>query len=357
MSVENSLRSLVLCLLLLGSAVATAGRELTNPLTPEDVACNELQLERLLKRMSGAKGGEYHPPELPTALLVSYSNANGFYDGLVATRQSFRLDIGQDPPADYYEHYLAFNINPSIRTLLLNPERSELSQVSLNREQSSSSLVEPGPWYDIVLKLDPTLGGGDPLVINNFVEPPLGSGYNGFLANSTKPGRGLVVDGLLTPCHNKLTDFDRHIFSILQRVARANDLNEFLQPDTEVAIFRGEDPHVYRMNYYPIYQLLEERGRMAVELNVSWDEAGRLTTAVAKTYGLCASEGQAGCTNLNQRGLEWFLIPPAHGGHEYYNNGKVQYGGAFRWTQGPDAPKTIDFTTLLAGTTWNEPVW
>jgi hypothetical protein len=355
---EHRLRSLGLfCLFLFGAAVSAAGRELTNPLTSEEVACNELQLERLLSRMNAAKGGEYHPPELPKTLLVAYSNANGFYDGLVATSEFFRLDVGQIPPADSYEQYLAFSINPSIRTLLLDPKRPELPQVSLNREQSSSSLIRPGSWYDIILTLDPTLGRGERLTINNFVEPAVGSPYNGFLANSTKPGRGLISDGLLAPCHGKLTDFDRHVFSILQRVARSSDLNEFLQPDTEVAIFRGEDPHVYRMNYYPIYQLLEERGRMAVELNVSWDDAGRLTTAVARTYDICSAEGQTGCTNLNQRELRWFLIPPVYGGREYYSNDHVQNGGAYRILRGPDAPTTINFTTLLAGTTWNRPIW
>jgi hypothetical protein len=355
---ETAVKSLaVFALLLLGAVKIATGHELTNPLTAEDVACNELQLERLLHRMNAAKGGEYHPPELPNTLLVSYSTSNGFYDGLVATSEFFRLDVGQIPPADSYEQYLAFNINPSIRTLLLDPKRLELPQVSLNREQSSSSLVRPGSWYDIILTLDPTLGKGERLTINNFVEPALGALYNGFLANSTKPGRGLIVDGLLTPCHNKLTDFDRHIFSILQRVARSSDLNEFLQPDTEVAIFRGEDPHVYRMNYYPIYQNLEERGRMAVELNIMWDEAGRLGTAVAKTYDLCSSESQLACTSLKQRELRWFLIPPVYGGREYYNLDKVQNGGAYRIQRGPDPPTTIDFSTLLSNTTWNRPVW
>ncbi|HKH48463.1 MAG TPA: hypothetical protein VKM72_27690 [Thermoanaerobaculia bacterium] len=352
------MKGLVMCgLFLLGAAVSAAARELTNPLTAEEVACNELQLERLLHRMNAAKGGEYHPPELPKTLLVSYSNANGFYDGLVATSEFFRLDVGQIPPADSYEQYLAFNINPSIRTLLLDPKRLELPQVSLNREQSSSSLVRPGSWFDIVLTLDPTLGKGERLTINNFVEPAVGAPYNGFLANSTKPGRGLVVDDLLTPCHEKLTDFDRHVFSTLQRVARSSDMNEFLQPDTEVAIFRGEDPHVYRLNFYPIYQNLEERGRMAVELRVFWDEHGRLTTAESKILGTCTAEGQSGCTDLRQRSLRWFLIPPVFGGKEYYDNGATANGGFYLWTQGPSAPTTINLGTLLAGTTWNRPIW
>ncbi|HBL25524.1 MAG TPA: hypothetical protein DD490_01680 [Acidobacteria bacterium] len=348
---------LLACLLLLGSTAAAAGRELTNPLTAEDVACNERQLERLLKRMNAAKVGEYHPPETVKHLLVSYSNSSGFYDGLVATDESFRLDIGQPTPVDSYEQYLAFNINPSIRTLLLNPDRPELAQMSLSRENSSSSLVKPGPWFDIVLTLDPTLGGGAPLVINNFVEPPIGDVYNGFLSSSTKPGRGLIADGLFTPCHNKLTDFDRHVFSVLQRIARSSDTGAFLQPDTEIAIFRGEDPHVYRINYYPIYEGLEERGRMAVELNVKWDEHGRLLTADTKTYDICLAGAELSCTSLDRRAMNWFLIPPVHGGREYYDRSKIQYGGGFHGPDGPEPPMTINFATLLAGTTWNEPVW
>jgi hypothetical protein len=336
-------------------ALPAAGRELTNPLTAAEVDCDERQLERLLKRMNAAKGGFYLPPEIPTTLLVSRRDSTN-YQGLVATG-FFRLDIGQIPPTDDYEYYLAFNVNASVRSLFLNPGRKELHQVSLNRETSASNLVQPGPWHNVVLTLDPTLGGGDRLAINNFVEPPVGAAYNGFLASSTKPGRGLVADGLLTPCHNRLTDFDRHVISILQRVVRAGDLNQFLQPDMEVAVFRGADPHLYRLNFYPIYEFLEERGKMAVELQIAWDAGGRLTSAVASTYGRCSGEDQTGCSSLNQRQLDWFLFPPVFGGREYYDGDKVQYGGMFLLPDNPTPPQTLDLAALLAGSTWNEPVW
>lgn len=338
------------------SSLPAGGEELTNPLTAEEVSCDELQLERMLQRMNAAKRGEYRPPELVKTLLLSRGESGGLYDGLVATGQLARMGGGGVGVEESFEHYLAFNLNPAIRRLLLNPDRPQLAQVSLNREDSNSNLVRPGGAFDVVLTLDPTLGGGDPLTINNFEVPERGRPYNGFLANSTKPGRGLITDGLLTPCHEKLTDFDRHVLSVLQRVARSDGLSEFLQPDMEVAIFRGEDPHVYRLNFYPVYEFLETRGRVAVELRISWDERGRLTTAVAQTHGVCAVEGQPGCTNLRQRSLEWYLIPPVFGGREYYDNGKVQNAGAFR-LGGPDAPVTLDLAALLAGTTWNEPVW
>lgn len=337
-------------------ALPAAAQDLTQPLTPEEVACNERQLEKLLQRLNAAEE-RYRLPEIPTAVSVSYSNSAGFYEGIVATQQSFRLDIGGIPPATPYEHYLSFNINPSIRTLLLNPARPELAQVGLNREQSNSNLVTPGGYFDLTLTLDPTLGGGDPLVINNFEEPAPGEPYNGFLANSTKPGRGLTVDGLLKPCHQKLTDFDRHVFSILQRMARGAEVSEFFTPDDEISIFRGEDPHTYRINYYPVFEGLVTGPRMAAEIKISWTPEGRLTTAVMRALPACAVEGQAGCSASNRGALVIFLIAPLFGGTELFPGNAGENGVSYVWYEGPSAPVTIDLAALLAHTTWNEPVW
>lgn len=337
-------------------ALPVAAHDLTQPLTPEEVACNERQLEKLLQRMNTAKA-RYSLPEVSTSLLVSYSNSSGFYEGLALTNQLFRLDIGGIPPLPPYEHYLAFNVNPSIRTLLLNPERPELGQVGLNREQSSSNLVTPGGYFDLVLTLDPTLGGGDSLVINNYAEPALEQPYNGFLADSTKPGRGLAADGLLTPCHGKLSDFDRHIFAILQRMVRAGDASEFLSPDDEISIFRGEDPHTYRINFYPIYEGLLGGPRMAVELKISWNHEGRLTEAVMRALPACTTEGQSGCSASDRGALVVFLISPLFGGSELYPGSAGVNGVSYVWYEGPSAPVTIDLAALLAHTTWNEPVW
>jgi hypothetical protein len=351
------LLSLGFTLLTFATLASPAAAELTQPLAAEEVACNERQLEKLLQRMNAAKEVYFPLPQLPTILLVSYSNSIGFYDGLVSTDQHFRLDIGGIPPVPSYEHYLAFNINPSIRTLLLNPDRPELAQVGMNREQSSSNLVAPGGYFDLTLTLNPTLGDGDPLVINNFEEPALGESYNGFLANSTKPGRGLIADGLLTPCHQKITDFDRHIFSILQRMVRGGDASAFHNPDMEYSIFRGEDPHTYRINFYPIYEGLRPGGRMAAELRISWTPAGKLTSAVMKGLPPCAFEGQSGCTRFTNIEPLVFLIPPVFGGEELYPNGAIQNGVFWTADNHPSAPVTINLETLLAHTVWNEPVW
>jgi hypothetical protein len=354
---RNLGRTAFLAALLLAFSLSSSAAELTRPLTSEEVACNEQQLENLLQRMNAAKE-RYNPlPQLSTTLLVSYSNSAGFYDGLVLTDQKFRLDIGGIPPVDFQERYLAFNINPSIRSLLLNPRRPELDQVSLNREQSASNLVPPGGYFDLVLTLDPTLGGGDQLVINNFEEPVQGEPYNGFLANSTKPGRGLATDGLLTPCHNKITSFDRHVFAILQRMARGADPNAFFRPDSELSIFRGTDPDTYRINYYPIFEHFEERGRFAVEVELSWTPEGKLTTGILRPLEVCQGGRQYGCTILKEMTPLVFLIPPVLGGVEYYPNSTVANAAYYIWDEGPSEPRNVNFEELLAHTTWNEPVW
>jgi hypothetical protein len=342
--------------LLIAFALPVSAQNLTQPLTSKDVACNERQLELLLKRMK-AGNEQFIPPQIPRTLLISYSNSVGFYDGLALTNQDFR-DVLPPGPEPYYERYLAFNLNPSIRTLLLNPERPELAQVSLNREQSSSNFVRPGGAYDLNVELVPTLGGGgEPLVINNFEEPAIGQPYNGFLANSTKPGRGLTADGLLTACHGKLTNFDRHVFAVLQRIVRGGVSGELFNPEMEIAIFRGVDPHTYRINVYPIYEFFEERGRMAVELEISWTPEGKLTTGTMKVLPGCSVLGQLGCSSAENTVPSAFLIPPAFGGHEYYDSGRIQGEVFYSWLEGPSAPILIDFEALLAESAWNEPVW
>jgi hypothetical protein len=349
-----SLAALPLAVAFLGHPAAAT--ELTTPLTAEEVACNERQLEGLLLRMNVAEE-RYTYPQVARSLLVSYSNSVGFYDGLALTGQGFRSSEAIRAVEPPYERYLAFNLNPSIRSLRLNPARPELPQIGLSREDNNSNLVTPGGYYDLSLTLEPTLGGGDPLTINNFKVPASGAPYNGFLANSTKPGRGLTQDGLLTPCHDKLTEFDRHVFSILQRMTRGGDESAYYQPDIEFSIFRGEDPHVYRINVYPIYEHLQPGGRLAIELTLSWSSTGVLTTGVMRVLPVCAVSGELGCTAVTHITPIVFLIPPLFGGAEYYDGDADENGVIFVWYEAPRPPTTIDLGALLARTAWNRPVW
>ena len=172
-------------------ATCLVAEELTVSLISQQVACNEGQLGRLLERTTTTGDSLENPGAPALTTLVSYSNAVGFYDGLALTDEGVRC-FATLPPLGTPEYYLAFNINPSLRTLLLNPERPQLDQVELSREETSSNFVKPDDNNQIILSINPTLAdsaNSGLLTINNFVVPPVGSPYNGFIPSSTKPGR------------------------------------------------------------------------------------------------------------------------------------------------------------------------
>ncbi len=348
----------IACLLPLADGHSEAA-ELTRPLTAEDVACNERQLERLLLRLkAGDESIAY--PQVPKGVFVTYSNSVGFYEGLALTMQHWRLDIGQTPPREAVEHYLAFNINPSIRPLLVNPGRPQLGQVSIGREESNSNMVSPGDYFELKVEIDPSLTGNplpDFLVINNYKVPGPGEPYNGFLANSTKPGRGLSEDGLLAPCHDKLTPFDRHVFAILQRMTRFY-LAGFGLLDWKGAIFRGADPHTYRFNIFAVQGASNPPlDRVAGEIHLSWTPSGKLTTGTWQMLPLCRDGQDLGCSKL-LLGAGAALVTPVFGGSGRYDLNDEFLTGIDLFTDGVPGPAvTVDFERLLAGTTWNSPAF
>jgi hypothetical protein len=363
-TMNHRVRFSVFLAVVLLSATAGGATPLTNPLTAEEVACNERQLDNLLERITfGDPVIDYN--QIPKTLIVSYSNSQGFYEGLALTNEDWRtLPFGVPPFPPPPEHYLAFNLNPSLRTLLLNPARPELGQVSLNREQSSSNFVEPNGYFDLSVKLDPSLRGSpspDPLEINNFEEPATGEPYNDFLANSTKPGRGLDQDGLLTPCHNRFTDFDRHVFAVLQRMVRlqTRSYTIFILLDIKMAIFRGEQPNVYRINVYPIDAYNPAipnprvSGQIALELELSWTEGGRLVKGLLRGLPVCQGEERLGCT-YSDAGTHVYMMSPVRGGTEVRL--RVSDSLVYEPDISPDynVPAVIiDMEEFLRDTTWN----
>jgi hypothetical protein len=356
-------QSLLIFLTAFTWTASAAAQSLTNQLTAEEVACNETQMAKLLERTTfGDPIVAYN--QLPKTLIVSYSNPYGFYEGLALTNQDWRLGpFGVPPFPPPPEHYLAFNLNPSVRTLLLDPRRPMLGQVALNREQSGSNFVTPGGYFDLAVKIDPTLKGSikpDLLVINNFLVPSLRKPYNGFIANSTKAGRGLTQDGLLTSCHTRFTDFDRHVFAVLQRLIRAStrSYSIFIVLDLKIAVFRGERPNLYRVNIYPIDAYSPEipdprpSGQVALEIEVSWTQEGRLKTATLRGLPRCEGGQRLGCT-LSEAATEIYLIPPVLGGTEYlqgHSEGVIHDpANGIEFTP----PAIVDLESLLVNSTWN----
>ncbi len=286
-------RALLFAVLAGPVAVAARAADTRVPLTAEQVACNADQLLALLQRMDVRDLSGARPPVVQS-LFVSYANPYGFFDGTVVGMPRYRSTV--EPPVVGLgpgpEHQLGFNLNPSVRELLLNPERTPLEQIGLARETSTSNLV-PVPAdgespFAVVLTLDPTLagaqggqGGGDAdLVIDNLAAPPEDPAVSGFRPADTKPGRGLTEAGITTACHGRFTALDRRIFSILQRTLRVelSDPDRLLRYDTRIAVFRGEAPDQYRALVLPVDP---ETGTLlaplALTIQVSSDGTGRLT--------------------------------------------------------------------------------
>ncbi len=353
---------LVLTTLLTSLTAGMAQAQLTNSLTTEEVGCNARQLDLLLGRVS-AGDGVLQSNQLPKTAFVTYSNPDGFYEGLALTNQDWRIDPLLPSPPPTPERYLAFHLNPSIRTLLLNPARPPVGQIALGREQASSNLVTSGGPYDLTVKINPTLSPVPPaqdlLEINNFEVPATGQPYNGFLANSTKPGRGLDQDGLLTPCHRKLTNFDRQVFALLQRMIRVTTFiqEEDQYGDTEISVFRAEEEHTYRLTIYPLGTpgLSPPQGHVAGEIKLSWTDSGRLTAGTLKVLPACGGTVKLDCS-ASDAITRIFLISPVFGGAEKWpdslQSNEVFFDGL---GGGISGPATYDIEALLAGTDWSSP--
>jgi hypothetical protein len=345
----STLPALVAVTLVLAGSSALPAQELTRTLTAAQVACNADQLENLLNRsyLTPVRAGLLH------SLYLTY-NEFSFYEGLGIARLSEKF-----PTAT--ETYLAFHMNPDVRPHLLNPERPPIVQVSLTREDSGSQLTTPQSLSAMVLQINPLLNPGAPpwndpgrLQINNFEQNP---SYTYRVAD-VKPGRGLEQDGLLDPCHLRFTAFDRWVFSLLERMLvitgnRWIGGNAFGHYPIKAAIFRGEDPHVFRIDIYPTDKLVTWN-RLALRLRVDWTPDGKLTTGFIEGLPFCTGPGQRGCTtSLQPEEVQVFLATPVLNARRPV----PQYGFVYNQSLGPSDPTTakadIDFAQLLEGTAWN----
>lgn len=258
------MRRFVSCLvwLVVFLAAAPSGARVQRTLTEEQVACDRAQLGALASRTSvlDLQGGI---SPVAQSLFVTHSNRYGFFEGLVVGMPRFRQTI--EPPVTFVgpgpEHQLGFHLNPSVRELLLNPERIPLAQISMTRETSTSSLVftgtEHATRFGVQVRLRPTLGadtgpGPADLVIDNLAAPPPSG--EGFRPSDAGPGRGLVAAGLVEPCHTRRTDLDRRVLAILQRTLRVDlwDPDRGLRYDTRIALFRDQAPGVFGADVYAV---------------------------------------------------------------------------------------------------------
>jgi hypothetical protein len=355
--VRSSVVTLALASTLATFSTLAAGPALAqeNTLTGTQVACNENQLMDLLERMTVS-----HPAGVTnarsTTLFLTYSNMFGFYEGTVVSNQSPLVAANAGAAAP--ETLLAFHINPSVRRLLLNPTREPLDQVSLEREDTASNFVAPNSPNAVILALNPTLAsneeaGNARLQINNFLMPATGQTCNGFLSTSIRPGRGLTQLGLTTPCHTAFSALDRTVFALLQRMLRVQIGGAGGARDSEIAIYRGEEPQTYRIDIYPVAaDGTTSLGRVALLLTVETDGAGAATGGQLALLDACTGGATSGCSDAAVP-VQVFLFPPVFAGTQV----RLSTAAAVTLNATPGAtgaaPVDIDFGQLLAGTTWN----
>lgn len=354
------LRTVLLLLLALQFPRRSVAAGFGQPLTHDQVACEEGQLTRLAYRMTVA----YHDSNL---FLWRSSPGGGVYRGLAVSSQM------QDPNTDrpiHKEDQLAFDLILKAEEDFLDPRRPRMPQATLVRRDVSSNVIpKPPPGVEILdvnLDLAPVVPNpGEPkLPLRIFNWLSAGAGQD------DRAGQGIALDGLTTACHNEISDFDLKVFSILARTVRASDC--LLQPVSgcfdrftrfKEVIFRGEEPRTYRMNIdrYDIGCFddgcVYGEGGVALLFHIQVDEQGQLQTGDVQVLPWCPGGGQLGCTNLLNPEFAVFILPPFRPGIDVQGPAIIRraphlnidfIGSEFNVLQA-----TIDWKALLTNTAWN----
>lgn len=296
------------------------------PLTDAEVSCDAARLAALAQRVSVDLPNSSKEASVALSLTRTGDFAGLAYSGLT--------DSGS-------EHLLAFSTNPEESTLLRNPGRPQLFSLSATRNDLSSDLVAPGDPNEIRLTLNPTLVSNPPpenlLVLDN-VRRPDGS------PTATRPGRGLA--DLLKSCHGKLTEADVHLFRLLSRLIRVRAQGAARY---ELAIFRGKEPHSYRIDIWTYGTAGAELGKIAVRVDATYDSVGQLNRGTLRAFGPCGGPQETDCTTLTVPGFVEIVTPTGAGEISRSTESLVGIGG------GPDQDD-IDWIRVLQGTTWRQPL-
>jgi len=336
--------------------------QLSHPLTPEQVACDQAQLERLQSRMVMS-------PFQGNLILWRSGRQGGRFGGLAVTPG---LLPGETEPRTRSEKQLALDLSIDSGGDFLNPRRSLLPQAILARRSVATNL-DAGAESTLQAMLDLA-----PTVPNQFLpRNPIGidSRSSGFGA-ADGAGRGLAIDDLAAACHGDLTDFDLQMFEILSRTLRATrclTVPDICNPPDEfnfnVTLFRGEAPGTYRANVY-IYsqdcpaapcETSSVFERPEVEVAVDVDAEGRLQAGRARFLPYCHFPEVRDCT-LDFENGPWavYVLPPIWAGHEIQGEAEFQRGGFLNLrSEGfPDnvLTTTFEWPILLAGTAWSGPL-
>lgn len=327
------------------AATSLGAQPLTLPLTPEQVACDAQRLRGLIgiHQVEPVSLGPF-----PTGWTTFLSPSRADTVGLLMVSHQYRTprEGSAVEPDRYPEYHLAATLTSTMRPLLLNPERPLLEQVALVRDDTNSTLGFPDAPSRMRIEIYPAFDNVTESLLIVDLDQREGS---------NRPGRALTEAGLAETCHDRFTDEDRLIFSVLQRIVRprVEDLFPFdhLGPGlAEIAIYRGAAPDVYRIDLYGAEGEGPFRAPEPVsfELTLSRDGEGRLATGALE---LRSSLEVAELLGEGVRDI--FIVPPTFPGVEIWSETDPRtHRFAF-----PDdlagGAVTIDFATLLEGSTWN----
>jgi len=357
------------------SASASA-QPLTNPLTPDQVTCDELQLERLALRSAIVErlaGNGLAMADHPSLLLWRASAGGGTYSALAVTD-------GIGGPAGHFvraETQLSLDLVLHPAADPLNPLRPLLPQGNLVRREQDSNLVTPTPsaaYLTVTMAIEPNAQNPFqptiPLLVNNLaaasdVEQPA--------AHADAAGRGIMQDSLTSSCENALTDFDQHVFTILSRTVRLSQCAAvpgsppFCNQDGSaynVTFFRGADPQTYRANVY-FYEIDCQNNtcsygvlsKVAWQFKMNWDANGTLTTGEVSVLPPCPNGPAPGCSDQQGDGTPLFILPPLFAGHAHQGQQVFNLGALVRYDT-PGSPNnipsaTVNWSALLANSAWN----
>jgi len=357
--------SVGICLLVAGSLVSAApATPLNQPLKASQVACSEQQLARVQRRAAAygsvinvAVNGPDTTLIADGSILAMYHTTlgGGVFSGLS------RMVYSGDTCGDFLrgtEHFseadLGFELLFKQRSDVLDPGKPRIPQATLVRRAWSTNFsIDHKPCYEYFASFDltcPTILSLDlaaqaqdqlipqsPIYLNSASAPaPDRTGLGAQpIASSTGRGPGILADRLSETCGGTLTDFDQRVFEILARSIAPSFYYIKFPPGQgcsnssvsglNMTIFRGADPHTYRVNIYSYESVccLYDGGpnvpdnllQVSLEFQMSWDNQGRLTTGTLRVLHFCR-DGQG--TDCSPRGgnMGLFIVPPIYPGHE-----------------------------------------
>ncbi len=358
--------------LLLHAALATFSQEVAVPLSSDQVACDQRQLAGVLERMELLfEGGPVRGTSgLPT-ILASF----GFGDVLVRGTEvraeltshfpPIRALSGDSDCLSDTERVMGFQLAVQPEQFLLNPERQPLDQFLLARiepQSNPTSIRCTLPDTHLLrLGLGPT---SDPfssvLEINNVIQVPAGQPSQGAIPAASGASRNLRAAGLVERCHDALTAWDRRSFALLERMARSFSFfvadETVFYHDQEVAIFRGTDPHTYRVDAYSIGKDPATGrgvavGRNSYEVVIGWDAQGRWTTGSVRLLPRCTEGQTLDCSTHEGPAWLWIFPPflPDFGLRGDPPNAVFVGQGL----PGIPSSASVDWADLLADSVWN----